>query len=254
VNCAGIDPRITALWGSLDDATDWKPAAFKNANNGSLVIRVDYGASSILVQGDLEDVAIKKLLAKYSHSSLLDVDVYHVGHHGSKNGTTDELLSALSPQMAVIASGDVSRELQWTAWAYGHPNAGIISLLQSHVSAERPSVVTVDAGDGAKKFHHVKIQKDIFDTAWDGSFILETKGDGKWIEVGPSPDSGARININTASEDELKTLPGIGGVRARSILKYREHHGNFASIEDLLKVDGIGPATLNGLREKVVLE
>ena len=48
------------------------------------------------------------------------------------------------------------------------------------------------------------------------------------------------ININTASKEKLLTIPGIGESKAKAIIKYREENGNFISIEDIQKVDGIG--------------
>lgn len=52
------------------------------------------------------------------------------------------------------------------------------------------------------------------------------------------------ININTASAEQLSLLSGIGAAKAAAIISYREEHGSFASIEDLSKVSGIGPATI----------
>lgn len=48
------------------------------------------------------------------------------------------------------------------------------------------------------------------------------------------------VNINTAGVEELKTLPGIGDSKARSIIAYREKNGAFGAVEDIKKVDGIG--------------
>jgi comEA protein len=61
------------------------------------------------------------------------------------------------------------------------------------------------------------------------------------------------ININTASETELVALPGIGPSKARAIAEYRQSQGSFKSIDDLQKVKGIGPATLDKLRAHVTL-
>jgi competence protein ComEA len=67
-----------------------------------------------------------------------------------------------------------------------------------------------------------------------------------------APDGGAElIRINTATAGELEGLPGIGPVLAQNILKYRQAHGPFATPEDLLNVSGIGPSTLESIRELI---
>ena len=61
------------------------------------------------------------------------------------------------------------------------------------------------------------------------------------------------VDINAATAEELETLPGIGPVLARRIVDYRAEHGAFASAEELLGVDGIGQAKLDGIRGSITL-
>lgn len=61
------------------------------------------------------------------------------------------------------------------------------------------------------------------------------------------------ININTASQEELDTLPGIGSVRAKAIIAYRTQNGFFMTIDDLLKVEGIGETTFNELKDFITV-
>ena len=61
------------------------------------------------------------------------------------------------------------------------------------------------------------------------------------------------ININTATQAQLETLPGIGPVKAAAIIAYRQEHGAFASVDDLIKVSGIGKKTLSDLRPYVTV-
>lgn len=68
----------------------------------------------------------------------------------------------------------------------------------------------------------------------------------------PKTTSGL-ININTAGLAELDTLPGIGPAYAQAIIDYRNQNGLFVSVEDLDKVKGIGPKTLDKLRPLITI-
>lgn len=62
-----------------------------------------------------------------------------------------------------------------------------------------------------------------------------------------------RINLNTASAEELDTLPGIGPAKAADIIVYREANGGFGSIEELQEVKGIGEKTFENLKDLVTV-
>jgi competence protein ComEA len=62
------------------------------------------------------------------------------------------------------------------------------------------------------------------------------------------------VDINTASIEELDTLPGIGPKTAWAIIEYRETHGKFTSPEDLLQVHGIGPKKLAALLGHITVQ
>ena len=64
----------------------------------------------------------------------------------------------------------------------------------------------------------------------------------------------AAVNINTANQTELESLPGIGPVKAKAILEYRKKNGGFKSVDELTRVDGIGPVTLKNARNDIVLD
>lgn len=64
----------------------------------------------------------------------------------------------------------------------------------------------------------------------------------------------AGVNINTADQKELASLPGIGSVKAAAIVKYRTVPGSFKTLDDLKKVKGIGGKTLEKLRDQISVE
>ena len=67
-----------------------------------------------------------------------------------------------------------------------------------------------------------------------------------------SPENG-RININTASREQLMTLPGIGEARAEAILAYRREAGPFLAIEDIMKVSGIKEAAFQKIKDDITV-
>ncbi|HDR4370843.1 helix-hairpin-helix domain-containing protein [Bacillus bombysepticus] len=62
-----------------------------------------------------------------------------------------------------------------------------------------------------------------------------------------------KIRINTAAKEQLEKITGIGSRKAESILKYREEHGPFQKIEDLLEIDGIGAKSLEKIKDQIII-
>jgi competence protein ComEA len=71
--------------------------------------------------------------------------------------------------------------------------------------------------------------------------------------AGAPGQSGPLVNLNTAGQVELETLPGVGPVTAQAIIAWREQTGGFTSIDELLEVDGIGEKTLASLTPHVTV-
>ena len=61
------------------------------------------------------------------------------------------------------------------------------------------------------------------------------------------------INLNSATSDQLDTLPGVGPSTAKAIISYRNRKGPFGKVEDLLNVPGIGPAKVGAIRDQVTV-
>ena len=72
-------------------------------------------------------------------------------------------------------------------------------------------------------------------------------------EVATFSKGEAKIQINAASKEQLEKITGIGSRKAESILKYREEHGPFQKIEDLLEIDGIGAKSLEKIKDQIII-
>lgn len=71
---------------------------------------------------------------------------------------------------------------------------------------------------------------------------------------GNAVGAAGKININTADESTLTLITGIGETRAKSIIKYRENHGGFKRIEDIMNVSGIGEASFEKMKDMITVE
>jgi competence protein ComEA len=69
----------------------------------------------------------------------------------------------------------------------------------------------------------------------------------------PNTTMTSLINLNSATSDQLDTLPGVGPSTAKAIISYRNRKGPFGKVEDLLNVPGIGPSKVAALRDQVTV-
>jgi len=74
------------------------------------------------------------------------------------------------------------------------------------------------------------------------------------LNIGDGDSFDYPIDLNAASQEALESLPGIGPSKASDILAYREEHGPFASVDDLVNVPGIGASTVETLRDFLIVE
>lgn len=73
---------------------------------------------------------------------------------------------------------------------------------------------------------------------------------GPTSEQPAASGAGGTIDLNTASATELEELPGVGPSIAQRIIEHREKNGPFTAVDGLLEVSGIGPATLEKIRDR----
>jgi competence protein ComEA len=124
-------------------------------------------------------------------------------------------------------------------------NPGVVELLQGARVAdaiEKAGGLTAAADPG---------ELNLAAVVADGSQVVigtkekprgEVRGEGSTAGAG-SPGRSATVSLNTATLEQLDTLPGVGPVTAQKILDWRKLHGRFAAVTELQEVEGIGPKT-----------
>ena len=114
-------PSVGTVWplGSATVTMLGPVTQYSETNNTSLVLRIDYGNTSFLLTGDMENTAETDLV---NSGANLKADVLQVGHHGSSTSTGYLFLNAVLPEMGVISCGAGNK--------YGHPHEKTLSILR----------------------------------------------------------------------------------------------------------------------------
>ena len=124
-----------------------------------------------------------------------------------------------------------------------------------YVSGEVTSPGVVTLGKDSRIKDAVAACGDFTPLADKGRINLAQKlTDGMQVNVPSAAKDGsnaAMVNINTATKDELDTLPGVGPATAEKIIEYRETNGYFKSIEDIKNVRGIGEAKFSKMQSRI---
>ncbi len=92
---------------------------YSSRNDYSVVLRVDYGETSVLFTGDAEKTSEGEMLDRFRLTGQLDCDLLKVGHHGSDSSSSQAFLDAVTPDFAVISCGEGNK--------YGHPLPEILN-------------------------------------------------------------------------------------------------------------------------------
>lgn len=155
-----------------------------------------------------------------------------------------------------------------TAGSAGAGAAG--STVWIHVCGQVACPGVYQAPEGSRVYQLVEMAGGLTDEASEETLnMAAVVSDGQQIYVPnreeaasmPRPDGGgveagaeetpAKVNINTAGISQLCTLRGIGESRARDIIAYRESHGAFARIEDIMKISGIKQAAFDKIKDSI---
>lgn len=161
-------------------------------------------------------------------------------------------VDGMTPDMAGQASGFSENQVDPTGYFV-------------HICGEVENPGVYQLPQGSRIFEAVEAAGGFTEDAAQSSMNLAEKvADGMQIvilsreemdvqESAAKEAATGRININTASREQLMTLPGIGESRADDIIRYREESGGFTTIEDIKKVSGIKDAAFQKIKDRITV-
>lgn len=175
-------------------------------------------------------------------------------------------------EVAGSGSGDASQpkggseDTTQTGGGPGDDAQAQVIYVQVSGAVAKPGVYELN--EGSRIFQAVELAGGLTEEA-DGSAVNQAAAlsDGQMVYIprqGEEPSQGAaspsagqadgKVSLNTATEAELMALPGIGEAKARSILAWREQHGGFSQIEDLMKIEGIKDGVFSKIKDSIKVD
>ena len=197
----------------------------QDINGDSIAVRVVFGEIAILFTGDAEAPTEREILDR---GGTLRSDILQVGHHGSRTSSTTVFLQAVQPALAVYSAAKGND--------YGHPHP---ETLERFAALGIPLL-------GTETYGTIIVETD--GHTWTlrteqggaGPLLQDPNGGG---EPGCAP---GQVDVNSAPLELLVTIRHIGPERAEELIRLRP----FATLDELTRIPGIGPARLDDIREQ----
>ena len=228
-------PRKIELGSVLLTVLPQPPEDRGDENDNSIGVQVQHGAFSALLTGDSE-ARERAFWEQHVPELVRGCTLLKLAHHGSRNGTDARWLGLVRPQLAVASLGHGNE--------FGHPHPETLALLARHqIPLLRTDLDgTIEVVSDGKRWEVVGGQR-LARGPPEGKDRVGVSRHGMKHPGGPKHPAGL-IDINTASLEELEALPGVGPVIAGRIMAGRPYR----SVEDLLRVKGIGAKHLAEVR------
>lgn len=206
-------------------------------NSNSIVFRLSYKNQAVLFTGDAEEETETRLLVD---SKKLRADLLKVAHHGSKHASGRAFLDAVKPKYAVVSCSETNR--------YGHPAPETLLALnrvqaQAMVTAQVGSIVASTDGETWQFTTQRKPSPSATINPLKKAQQTSSTNTPNTIQ---NASAQGKVNVNTASLNELKTLPRIGPALSKRIIEARKD-SKFTQASDLRRVRGIGAKTVEKL-------
>lgn len=175
------------------------------------------------------------------------------------------IFTACENQETISLSGEAGEES--TDWV-DQENVSVPEGIYVYVSGAVKNPGVYELKEGSRIYEAIEAAGGMTDKAKkDYLNLAEPVSDGERIdvltkkeykemtsEIKDNVNSEDKVNINSATSEELQSLSGIGETKAVAIIKYREENGRFAAIEDIMNVSGIGDATFEQIKSSITID
>lgn len=181
-------PSVGSTWalGSASVQMLGPVGQYEDANNTSLVLRIDYGKTSFLLTGDMESDAERDLV---NSGANLKADVLQMGHHGSSTSSSYLFMNAVLPEIGVISCGKNN--------SYGHPHIETLSILR-------------DAGTDT---YRTDLQGSIVILSDGANYTVRTEKQATAEQLNPLLSQGSTSSAQSASQTAVQGY--IGNVNSK---------------------------------------
>jgi hypothetical protein len=235
-----------------------QPPEHKEENNNSIGIRVEHGRSTFLLTGDSEEDE-REWWMQNCPELIRDCQILKLAHHGSRNGIDTRWLDLVKPQLAVasLAKGN----------DYGHPHKETLEMLATAriplLRTDQKGTISFRSTGKSWLPDSPELASTLPPAARGGLFNRANAAGSRRFSLGSLFDMPAAkpaapaetdpaprlVNLNKASIEELKRVPGINSSAARKIIDQRP----YKSMKDLHNIEGLSPAQLAELEDHAVI-
>lgn len=192
-----------------------------------------------------------------------------IGISGCANQREEAKELLLSKETAEVKAGSNGKEEVWLEAEAKPQKEEETDIIYVQVSGavNHPGVYELPLG--SRVFQALELAGGMTQEAQEKSINqAQTLEDGQMIWVPTVEEAAAlpeqqpeslakddgKVNLNTATKEELQTLPGIGEAKAQSIVAWREEHGSFTQIEDIMKIEGIKEGVFSKIKDSVKVQ
>lgn len=201
--------------------------------------------------------------------NLICILVLAIGISGCANQREEAKELLLSKETAEVKAGSNGKEEVWLEAEAKPQKEEETDIIYVQVSGavNHPGVYELPLG--SRVFQALELAGGMTQEAQEKSINqAQTLEDGQMIWVPTVEEAAAlpkqqpeslakddgKVNLNTATKEELQTLPGIGEAKAQSIVAWREEHGSFTQIEDIMKIEGIKEGVFSKIKDCVKVQ